>query len=96
MNSLINEPAKDDLCPPQAVRELCMSAHANQPTTWLSQLNDTSWLLYVSAVMKASVRCARALEEEARPVVVHCSGGWDRTPQVVSLAEIMLDPYYRL
>lgn len=29
------------------------------------------------------------------PALVHCSDGWDRTPQVVSLAKIILDPYYR-
>lgn len=34
-------------------------------------------------------------EKEGRPVLVHCSDGWDRTPQIVSLAELMLDPYYR-
>ena len=28
-------------------------------------------------------------------MLVHCSDGWDRTPQIVSLAQIMLDPYYR-
>ena len=28
-------------------------------------------------------------------MLVHCSDGWDRTPQVISLAEVMLDPYYR-
>ena len=29
------------------------------------------------------------------PVLVHCSHGWDRTPQVTSLAQIFLDPFYR-
>ncbi|NXU67251.1 MTMR4 protein, partial [Horornis vulcanius] len=27
--------------------------------------------------------------------LVHCSDGWDRTPQIVALAKILLDPYYR-
>ena len=36
-----------------------------------------------------------ALHDIARPVLVHCSDGWDRTPQVIALAELMLDPYYR-
>jgi len=26
---------------------------------------------------------------------VHCSDGWDRTSQVTSLAQLLLDPYYR-
>ena len=28
-------------------------------------------------------------------VLVHCSDGWDRTPQITSLSSIVLDPYYR-
>lgn len=28
-------------------------------------------------------------------LLVHCSDGWDRTPQLTSLAQICLDPYYR-
>ena len=36
-----------------------------------------------------------AIHKEQRPVVVHCSDGWDRTTQIVALAELMLDPYYR-
>jgi len=27
--------------------------------------------------------------------LVHCSDGWDRTAQILSLAQIMLDPYFR-
>ena len=36
-----------------------------------------------------------AVDKEQRPVVVHCSDGWDRTTQIVALAELVLDPYYR-
>jgi hypothetical protein len=28
-------------------------------------------------------------------VLVHCSDGWDRTAQLVSLAQLMLEPYFR-
>ena len=27
--------------------------------------------------------------------VVHCSDGWDRTSQVVAVAQLILDPFYR-
>lgn len=49
----------------------------------------------MSGLMRAAVTVAQALDREGRPVVVHCSDGWDRTPQIVALAEILLDPYYR-
>ena len=28
-------------------------------------------------------------------MIVHCSDGWDRTPQLVSLSQLLLDPYFR-
>lgn len=28
-------------------------------------------------------------------MLVHCSDGWDRTAQLTSLAQLLLDPYYR-
>lgn len=49
----------------------------------------------MSGLMKAAATVVTAIEEEGRPVMVHCSDGWDRTPQIVALAEILLDPYYR-
>lgn len=49
----------------------------------------------MSGLMKAAVTLVTAIERDARPVLVHCSDGWDRTPQIVALAELLLDPYYR-
>ncbi len=64
-------------------------------STWFSNLESTKWLYYLSCLLSSAVRCARALDEEERPVVVHCSDGWDRTSQISSLAQLLLDPYYR-
>lgn len=33
--------------------------------------------------------------EAGDPVLVHCSDGWDRTSQLVSLAQLLIDPFYR-
>ena len=33
--------------------------------------------------------------EEKRPVLVHCSDGWDRTSQLAALSQLLVDPYYR-
>ncbi|RZF47301.1 hypothetical protein LSTR_LSTR009792 [Laodelphax striatellus] len=62
---------------------------------WFQSLDGTKWLHCISGLLSAAVTVFSAVEENAQPVVVHCSDGWDRTPQIVSLAEILLDPYYR-
>ncbi|KZC14608.1 Myotubularin-related protein 3, partial [Dufourea novaeangliae] len=76
-----------------AVRQLCAS-DTDQPN-WLSLLEGTRWLQHMSGLLRAAVTVASAIERDARPVLVHCSDGWDRTPQIVALAQILLDPYYR-
>lgn len=63
--------------------------------SWLSALESTKWLQHLSVMLKAAVLVANTVDREGRPVLVHCSDGWDRTPQIVALAKILLDPYYR-
>lgn len=46
-------------------------------------------------LLKAAITVVHAVDKEGKPVVVHCSDGWDRTTQIVALAELLLDPYYR-
>lgn len=45
-------------------------------------------------LLKASVELAHTVNS-GTSVLTHCSDGWDRTAQMVALAELMLDPYYR-
>lgn len=63
--------------------------------SWFSQLEGSRWFQLISGLLRAAVAVAAAMEREARPVLVHCSDGWDRTPQIVALAQLLLDPYYR-
>ena len=63
--------------------------------SWWSSLEKTNWLHHISLLLKATNIVVNAIHKEQRPVVVHCSDGWDRTTQIVALAELMLDPYYR-
>lgn len=58
-------------------------------------LDNTKWFHNLAALLKASMVVVDAISIQERPVLVHCSDGWDRTPQVVALAELILDPYYR-
>lgn len=61
---------------------------------WYSQLEATNWLDLMSYIMTASSKVAQCLQR-GKNCLVHCSDGWDRTAQILSLAQIMLDPYFR-
>lgn len=52
------------------------------------------WLRLLSTVLAGSIRVANALAS-GTSVLVHCSDGWDRTAQLSSLAQLLLDPYAR-
>ena len=61
----------------------------------LSQLENTKWLHHLSGIIKAACTVISAIDQYGKPVLVHCSDGWDRTPQILALAKLLLDPYYR-
>ena len=65
------------------------------PISFLSSLEATQWIQNLYQLMSAAEEVASTIHLASRPVVVHCSDGWDRTTQVVALAEILLDPFYR-
>ena len=66
------------------------------PTSrWFKALDTSKWLHNLSNLLRASWLVAEALEQRAKPVLVHCSDGWDRTPQITALAQLLLDPHYR-
>ncbi|KAE8627705.1 hypothetical protein XENTR_v10007111 [Xenopus tropicalis] len=66
-----------------------------QEANWLSNLESTHWLEHIKLILAGALRIADKVESGKTSVVVHCSDGWDRTPQLTSLAMIMLDGYYR-
>ncbi|XP_047310474.1 phosphatidylinositol-3-phosphatase myotubularin-1-like [Impatiens glandulifera] len=61
----------------------------------VSTLGDSGWLIHVQNVLAGSAWIAARVALESASVLVHCSDGWDRTTQLVSLASLLLDPYYR-
>ncbi|XP_050966050.1 myotubularin-related protein 3 isoform X2 [Labeo rohita] len=77
----------------QCLRSLC--AQVPDPVNWLSALEGTKWLQHLSLLLKASLLVVNAVDRDRRPVLVHCSDGWDRTPQIVALSKLLLDPFYR-
>ncbi|XP_078523342.1 phosphatidylinositol-3,5-bisphosphate 3-phosphatase MTMR3 isoform X4 [Lissotriton helveticus] len=80
----------------QSLRLLCSQVpDPSNLCSWLSALESTKWLQHLSVLLKSSLLVVHALDRDRRPVLVHCSDGWDRTPQITALSKLLLDPYYR-
>lgn len=76
-----------------ALRLLCASPP--DIPNWYSLLERTLWLQHISGLLAANLIVCHAIERNNRPVLVHCSDGWDRTPQICATAQLCLDPFYR-
>ncbi|XP_024526893.1 phosphatidylinositol-3-phosphatase myotubularin-1 [Selaginella moellendorffii] len=61
----------------------------------VSALGDSGWLTHIHNLLAGAAWIVARIAVEGASVLVHCSDGWDRTTQLVSLAQLMLDPYYR-
>ena len=77
------------------LRELCTSAPIDDDERWLHYVQETYWLQHISKLLQGSRRIAELVMLERASVLIHCSDGWDRTPQISALAQMMIDPFYR-
>ncbi|OAF71098.1 hypothetical protein A3Q56_01133 [Intoshia linei] len=62
---------------------------------YLINVGTSWWLQTVSNILETAMCGAKAIRIDKVPIFVHCSDGWDRTAQIASLIELMLDPYHR-
>lgn len=61
---------------------------------YLDSLAKSNWIQYIARIL---IMVKDILTEFKNGVTsqVHCSDGWDRTSQVCSLIQLVLDPYFR-
>lgn len=76
------------------LQELCQPQNEGNDR-WLSDLEATGWFMHIKRILRGALHIVELIENQARTVVIHCSDGWDRTAQLCSLAQMMLDPFYR-
>lgn len=81
----------------ESLYDYCNTLSAS-PTTklsdWQKALSNCKWLLYQRSILKCANQIIEIIRSK-KSVIVHCSDGWDRTAQTVSIAQLLLDPYYR-
>jgi hypothetical protein len=75
----------------QALRS---SSSSGGGKSFAERAEASGWLGHVSLVLAASARVAELLQQ-GRSVLVHCSDGFDRTPQLVCLAKLLVDARFR-
>ncbi len=59
-----------------------------------SQITASKWINHIASILRGAAGIADSLMI-GHPVLVHCSDGWDRTAQLTTLAQLLLDPFYR-
>ncbi|RHY72450.1 hypothetical protein DYB34_012591 [Aphanomyces astaci] len=62
---------------------------------WYADVEETKWLYYLRLTLKATLHVVDLMHVQSASVLIHCSHGWDRTSQLVALAQLCLDPYFR-
>ncbi|KAH3763124.1 Myotubularin Phosphatidylinositol-3,5-bisphosphate 3-phosphatase [Pelomyxa schiedti] len=72
--------------------ELFTLCHTRGVTS--STLSSCTWLKHVKLLLSGADNIAQRVDS-GETVICHCSDGWDRTSQLVSLAMLLLDPFYR-
>ena len=68
---------------------------ANNGGDFVAKLHESGWLNHIRLVLDLAVTAVRHVHVEGSGVLVHCSDGWDRTAQVTSMAQLLMDPYFR-
>ena len=73
---------------------LCLSEKINDNYKFWTAVDNTGWFTFVYLLLKNADEISKKLQE-GNSVLIHCSDGWDRTSQLSSLSQILLDPFFR-
>ncbi|RLN60608.1 hypothetical protein BBJ28_00019961 [Nothophytophthora sp. Chile5] len=77
-----------------SLAQVCQPGQERYGSDWPHQLRSTFWFLHISNILSTSQEICRCLCQ-SDSVMIHCSDGWDRTPQLTAMVQLLLDPYYR-
>ncbi|CAG2109659.1 unnamed protein product, partial [Medioppia subpectinata] len=63
--------------------------------SFLHQFESSEWLTQMHTIMQISGAIVDLIDIQGSSVMVCLEDGWDFVPQIVSVAQLCLDPYYR-
>ena len=91
-NEYRSGPVPASVGPRQKIGHLLAKVGADSKDTTAA---ETKWLHHLGSILAAAMEVVAIVADYGSSVLVHCSDGWDRTPQVTSLSQLLLDPYSR-
>ena len=71
-----------------------VSFNTNNETSLFLNIANSGWYDTILLLLKSSFQIYNCILQNNN-VLVHCSDGWDRTSQLCSMSQILLDKYYR-
>ena len=77
-----------------ATYSLCLSNKINDFNNFWTSLEETDWYQFIYLMLKNANEISKTIQNN-NSVLIHCSDGWDRTAQLSSLSQLLLDPFYR-
>ncbi|KAI1694230.1 myotubularin-like phosphatase domain-containing protein [Ditylenchus destructor] len=69
----------------KGLRQVCPKK-SNDPS-FKKALDDSKWLTHIKRILDAARRAVTEIAKNNNSVLVHCSDGWDRTPQRIGHGE---------
>lgn len=71
------------------------SVDVNIGSTFLRDFNSTEWLKQIQTIMEVASFIVELVDLRGASVMLSLEEGSDLVPQIISIAELCLDPYYR-
>ena len=71
-----------------------VSYNINNETTLFTNIANSGWYEAIIILLKSSFQIYNSVITNNN-ILIHCSDGWDRTSQLCSMSQILLDKYYR-
>ena len=59
------------------------SLGTNSDKDFFSSLENSKWLEHIKMILEGALKVVDCIDISGSSVLVHCSDGWDRTPQVI-------------
>lgn len=73
-----------------AMRDSLGTTNSSSEQFVVSTLENSKWLQHIRCILGGALKIVSKISD-GYPVLVHCSDGWDRTAQVMSIIQVGLE-----